>query len=88
MIRPAFFGLAIIAACGGRVTSESDASTTDGASDASGASEAGSQSDDAASGTVVTCGPNTCHGSEICCNEKCGVCAFPDECVVHDCGGP
>lgn len=34
------------------------------------------------------CGPNQCRAGEICCDEACGVCAFPDECVVFDCPGP
>jgi hypothetical protein len=82
MIRRALLVI-FVTACGGRITGESDASTHGDASN-----DAAAASSDATSGTIVTCGPNTCHAGEICCNEKCGVCSFPDECVVHDCGGP
>ncbi len=35
----------------------------------------------------VTCGVNTCRQDEICCNERCGVCAFPGECTQRACAG-
>jgi len=96
MIRALFFFMIALGACGGRVTEESDASI-DGGSDAAKTNDgATSTNDDGgtnvsssdADAAVVTCGPNTCHAGEICCNAKCGVCTFPDECVIHDCGGP
>jgi hypothetical protein len=36
-------------------------------------------------GPLVRCGPNTCRSGEICCNETCGVCAFPAECEPIGC---
>jgi hypothetical protein len=38
-------------------------------------------------GPAIRCGPNLCRSGEICCNEECGVCAFPEECVDHGCVG-
>ena len=43
---------------------------------------------DSATGEVVPCGPNVCLAGEICCNEECGVCAFPDECMDFGCLDP
>jgi len=95
MIRPVLFIALAVSGCGGRVDGDMDASPSDsGDAHASNdsATKDGSVSDGSTSassdGAVVTCGPNTCHAGEICCNAKCGVCTFPDECVVHDCGGP
>ena len=94
-MRPALVLAIAIAACGGRVDGDSDASPVDGGD----GGDASKKDDDAATTTdgsstsppdaaIVTCGPNTCHAGEICCNAKCGVCTFPGECVIHDCGGP
>ena len=35
----------------------------------------------------VTCGPNVCRGAEICCDERCGICAFDGECPDRECPG-
>lgn len=31
-------------------------------------------------GPGPACGPNRCRASEVCCDDRCGVCAFEGEC--------
>lgn len=35
----------------------------------------------------IRCGPNTCRGAEICCDARCGICAFAGECPTFECPG-
>jgi len=65
-----------------------DGSVADASASMDGAPDAGVGRDDAGSGGGPRCGPNRCRAGEICCDERCGVCAFPDECVVFECPGP
>jgi hypothetical protein len=89
MIRAIVLWMMMPCACGGRIHDDSDASTdSDGGNDATTTNDTAGTTSTSSDGGVITCGPNTCHAGEICCNAKCGVCTFPDECVVHDCGGP
>ena len=60
-------------------------------SDGSASQDGGEVVDGAASptGPRVSCGPNTCVVDEVCCDPRCGVCAFEGECpTMHDCPGP
>ncbi len=34
------------------------------------------------------CGPNRCRAGEICCDARCGICAFEAECPTSRCAGP
>lgn len=36
----------------------------------------------------VTCGPNRCRTLEVCCDDRCGICAFEDECPSFECPDP
>ncbi len=63
-------------------------STTDASisrQDAGAQIDVGSQQQGSGNQDPVRCGPNTCRGAEICCNQACGVCAFADECVDYGC---
>lgn len=60
----------------------SDAGAIDGASDSGARPDGGRDG-----GPGLSCGPNRCRTGEICCSERCGVCAFPDECVDFGCAG-
>ncbi|MCA9604046.1 MAG: hypothetical protein KC619_00500 [Myxococcales bacterium] len=34
------------------------------------------------------CGPNVCRTAEICCDDRCGICAFEGECPSFECPDP
>jgi hypothetical protein len=64
---------------------DTSTATTDAAAVDVGPTDAGLAID---VGPPVSCGPNRCRAGEICCNERCGVCAFADECVDYGCPDP
>lgn len=66
----------------GPPSSDAAVSTTDAASPV----DAARVRPDAAS-EGITCGPNVCRGAEICCDARCGICAFDGECPDFDCPG-
>lgn len=36
----------------------------------------------------VTCGPNRCRTMEVCCDDRCGICAYEGECPDFECPDP
>ena len=45
--------------------------------------------EDAGPPSATACGPNVCRSGEVCCDPRCGVCAFAGECpAMFDCPGP
>ncbi|MCB9593953.1 MAG: hypothetical protein H6719_14565 [Sandaracinaceae bacterium] len=36
----------------------------------------------------LSCGPNRCREAEVCCDDRCGICALDGECPDYDCPDP
>ncbi len=64
-------------------TAADAAPQTAGDAAASGSGDAGAT----ALAASIPCGPATCSGGQVCCNESCGICARPGEqCSQQECG--